>query len=280
MSSDWRLAKSLIVLTSEIEYFYPDTTVWDIGDKNHQDSWSDHNPSECCDVVCAVDVLADRGLDLSKFTAHLTANPPPNLRYVIFNRKIYQRSNGFEARDYNGVNAHKTHVHVSVGNGPDGRSTRDYDSTATWDIDSLADNQGGDMAERNIAEYGDTGAWVKLVQRYLGDLGAKLTRDGIYRDETTAAAKWVFVNRFGGNPNDYDGRSITDWMLREFIRRDQDARTANAIKAALADLAPTGPTQAQVDAAVAKYLAANPVKVPTGVKVNLGTVSGTLTTSG
>jgi len=280
MSDDWRLAKSLIVLTSEIEYFYPDTTVWDIGDKDHQDSWSSHNPNVCCDVVCAVDVLPDAGLDLPKFVHHLITNPHPNLLYVIFNEKIYQRKNGFRAEDYNGPNKHKGHAHVNVGNGPDGRSTRDYDSTASWDIDSLADNQGGNMAERNIAEYGDTGTWVKLVQRYLGDLGAKLTRDGIYRDETTAAAKWVFVNRFGGNPNDYDGRSITDWMLREFIRRDQDARTANAIKSALGGISPTGPTQVQVDAAVAKFLAANPVKVPTGVKVNLGTVNGTLTTSG
>lgn len=280
MAENWRLAKSLVVLTSEIEYFYPDTTIWDIGDASHQSGYSDHNPNKCCDVVCAVDVKPDHGLDLPKFVHHLVTNPHPNLRYVIFNRKIYQRKYNFEARDYNGANAHKEHVHVSVGNGPDGRSTRDYDSTASWKIDDLFDNQGGNMAEHNIAEYGDTGTWVKFVQRYLGDLGAKLTRDGIYRDETTAAAKWVFVNRFGGNASDYDGRAITDWMLREFIRRDQDTRTAAAVKAALADLAPTGPTQTQVDAAVAKYLAANPVKVPTGVKVNLGTVNGTLTTSG
>lgn len=148
--------------------------------------------------------------------------------------------------------------------------------------ESLDDYLSGGIMERNIAEYGDSGTWVKLAQRYLQELGATLTRDGEYGDQTTAAAKWVFVNKFGGNAADYDGRAITDWMLREFIRRDQDARTAAAIKAAVAKLPTTvpAPTQAQVDTAVAKYLAANPVKVPTGVRVSLGTVNGVLTGAG
>lgn len=136
--------------------------------------------------------------------------------------------------------------------------------------------------ERNIAEYGDSGTWVSFAQRYLQDAGATLTRDGKYGDQTTAAAKWVFVNKLGGNAADYNGRAITDWMLRELIRRDQDARTAAAIKAAIAKLPTTAPapTQAQVDAAVSKFLTANPVKVPTGVRVSLGTVDGTLIGAG
>jgi len=143
--------------------------------------------------------------------------------------------------------------------------------------ESLDDYLGGTM-ERIIAEHGDSGTWVSFVQRYLQDEGATLTRDGEYGDETTAASRWVFANRLGGKAADYNGRAITDWILRELIRRDQDRRTTAAIKTALANLpAATAPTQAQVDTAVAKYLAANPVKVPTGVQVNLGTVNGTLT---
>lgn len=141
--------------------------------------------------------------------------------------------------------------------------------------ESLADYLGGTM-ERNIAEYGDSGTWVAFVQRYLQDLGAKLTRDGHYGDETTAAAKWVFVNRLGGDPAAYNGRAVTDWLLREFIRRDQDQRTAAAIAKAVADLKPAAPTQAQVDAATAKFLTANPIKLPAGAKLT-GTVNGTLT---
>jgi hypothetical protein len=70
----------------------------------------------------------------------ITANPHPNLRYVIYDRKIYHRRNGFEPQDYDGINAHESHVHVSVGNGPDGRSTGDYDSRASWGISYLGKN--------------------------------------------------------------------------------------------------------------------------------------------
>jgi hypothetical protein len=201
MSDSWRLAKSLIVLTSEIEYAYPDTTVWDIGDQAHQDSWSDHNPNECCDVVCAVDVLPDRGLNLSKFVAHLIADPHPNLRYVIFNEVIYQRKNGFDPQEYNGPNKHKGHAHVSVGNGPDGRSTSNYDSTASWSIDDLDDVQtppkpskpskpstGAKLGDRMpTLQKGNRGARVRMLQGLLLAWGYKLKIDGIFGDITRDA---------------------------------------------------------------------------------------------
>src|SRR5688572_2108488 len=89
--------------------------------------------------------------------------------------------------------------------------------------ESLDDYLGGTMAERNIAEYGDTGTWVDLVQRYLLADGAKLTRDGIYRDETTAALKWWFVNVIKGNAADYNGRYVSGWIFKEFLRREAAA---------------------------------------------------------
>jgi hypothetical protein len=198
VAENWRLAKSLVVLTSEIEYFYPDTTIWDIGDAAHQSGYSDHNPNECCNVVCAIDVKPDHGLDLSEFVQHLTTNPHQNLRYVIFNRKIYQRSNGFEARGYNGVNAHKTHVHVSVGNGPDGRSTRDYDSTATWEIDDLGkpakpskpsteQNRLGD--KMSVLERGSKGLAVRILQGVLNARGYKVGIDGIFGPQVEKALR-------------------------------------------------------------------------------------------
>jgi hypothetical protein len=186
------LAKSLVVLTSEIEYAYPDTTVWDIGDASHQSGYSDHNPNQCCDVVCAVDILPDRGLDLPEFVQHLINNPHPNLRYVIFNRKIYQRKYNFEARDYNGKNSHKGHAHVSVGNGPDGRSTSNYDSTASWEIDDLGkpakpskpskpsteQNRLGDKMP--VLERGSKGIAVRILQGVLNAHGYKVDIDGIF----------------------------------------------------------------------------------------------------
>lgn len=201
--ANWRLAKSLIVLTSEIEYLFPDTTVWDIGDKAHQGSWSDHNPNVCCDVVCAVDILPDAGLNLAKFVQHIIANPHPNLRYVIFDEKIYQRKNDFAEQDYNGVNKHKKHAHVSAGNGPDGRSTGNYDNTATWDIDELGKKPSkpptppkpskpstGKLGDKMpTIQRGNKGSRVRMLQGLLLAWGYKLTLDGVFGKNTAAAVR-------------------------------------------------------------------------------------------
>ena len=198
--ANWRLAKSLIVLTSEIEYLFPDTTVWDIGDKAHQGSWSDHNPNVCCDVVCAVDILPDAGLNLAKFVKHIIANPHPNLRYVIFDELIYQRSNGFKAKAYNGVNKHKRHAHVSVGDGPDGRSTSNYDNTATWDIDDLGKKPSkpptpskpstGKLGDKMpTIQRGNKGSRVRMLQGLLLAWGHSLKIDGIFGPNTEKAVR-------------------------------------------------------------------------------------------
>lgn len=199
--ANWRLAKSLIVLTSEIEYLFPDTTVWDIGDKAHQGSWSDHNPNVCCDVVCAVDILPDAGLNLAKFVKHIVENPHPNLRYVIFDEKIYKRSNLFKAQDYNGVNKHKKHAHVSVGNGPDGRSTSNYDSTASWDIDDMNStpskptkpskpSTGKKLGDKMpTLKRGSKGRAVKILQALLGVWGWKVSVDGTFGPQTERAVR-------------------------------------------------------------------------------------------
>jgi len=197
MSSKWQLAKSLTRLSDEIEAKYPGTTVWTIGDAAHQDTWSDHNAT-AGGVVCAVDVLGDHGLSLPAFTAHLIADPHPNLRYVIFNRKIYERKNGFQARDYSGKNAHATHVHVSVGNGPDGRSTSGYDSTAAWGVAEIGSTPSKPPAPQQPStgtkKLGDkmptlkrgskSKAAVRRLQALLTANGYKTTIDGIFGTQT------------------------------------------------------------------------------------------------
>lgn len=204
----WRKAKSLVVLDNEIENHYPGTTIWDIGDEDHRNGWSDHNANECCDVVCADDILSDGGLDLQKLADHLVAHPHPNLRYVIFNRKIYQRKNGFKSQDYNGKNAHETHVHVSVGNGPDGRSTGGYDDTSSWriaEIDGKPSKPGNSKPSVPKSDWtqdlimalptlrqGARGSDVKRLQALLAANGyaprksfdSKGRPDGIFQDGT------------------------------------------------------------------------------------------------
>jgi len=127
----WRLARSLEQLRKEILAKHPGTTFWTIGDAAHRNTWSDHNPNTS-GVVCAADVLGDRGLNLATFAERVRTSKHPALKYVIFNRRIANA--GQPWRPYNGDNPHSTHVHVSVGRGPDGRSTGPYDNATPWRI--------------------------------------------------------------------------------------------------------------------------------------------------
>lgn len=141
----WRLAKSLEVLRGEIRAKHPGTTVWTIGDQEHASGWSDHNPT-ASGVVCAIDVLGDKGLDLQAFADHLVRDPHQALKYVIFNRRIWSKARASEGwRPYSGSNPHTTHAHVSVGIGPDGRSTGPYDDTTPWGIASTEPSMEDDM---------------------------------------------------------------------------------------------------------------------------------------
>jgi hypothetical protein len=202
VSSEWRLAKSLEVLRDEIEAKYPGTTIWTIGDEDHQDSWSDHNPNVCCDVVCAADVKGNAGLDLGDFVRHLITNPHPNLRYVIYDRKIYHRDNDFEAEDYHGSNPHEEHAHASVGNGPDGRGTRDYDSTTGWGIADLGSPSKPSKPSKPSNDWttevimsmptlreGAKGTDVKRLQGLLTANGYATTIDGEFGPRTKRQVK-------------------------------------------------------------------------------------------
>lgn len=197
MNDSWREAKSLQQLEKELQASYPGTTTWELGDKAHQGTWSDHNPNDS-GVVCAKDILADGGLSLQRLADHLVAHPHPNLRYVIFNRRIAERSNGFDWKAYNGKSPHDKHLHVSVGNGPDGRGTRDYDSTASWRIAEIKDGKPSVPAKpskpttpNNDEEYdmptqrrGAKGLYVRILQALLVAWGFKVTIDGIFGAQT------------------------------------------------------------------------------------------------
>lgn len=198
MSTKWREARSLQTLEAEIQEYFPGTTTWEIGDEDHKNTWSDHNPNGA-NVVCGKDILGDAGLDLGDLCAHLVANPHPNLRYVIFNHKIYERSNGFKPKPYKGKSGHETHLHGSVGNGPDGRSTTGYDNTLTWNIKAL---KGGKPSKPTTPSKPSTGtgklgdkmptlkrgiknkAAVRRLQALLTANGYKTSIDGIFGSQT------------------------------------------------------------------------------------------------
>lgn len=198
-----RNARSIERLKDEISAEYPGTTIWIVGDEAHKDTWSDHNPNVCCGVYCALDVKGNAGLNLAAFVRHLVTNPHPNLRYVIFNHLIYERLNDFEPRAYKGKSGHEEHAHVSVGNGPDGRSTTNYDNGSTsWRISQIGKTPSkpsqpskpstpttklGDKMP--TIQRGNKGSRVRMLQGLLLAWGYKITIDGIFGKNTAAAVR-------------------------------------------------------------------------------------------
>jgi hypothetical protein len=104
-----------------------------IGDQAHQAGVSGHNPDrtgkaeykdgDSLDEVRAIDVDKDlRDASANKVTmekvvqylvqrARSGAYVP--FRYIIFNRRIWSRSDGWKTRTYTGANAHDQHAHFS-----------------------------------------------------------------------------------------------------------------------------------------------------------------------
>lgn len=205
MSNDWREAKSLLKLESEIQEYFPGTTTWEIGDDDHADNWSDHNPNECCDVVCGKDILSDGGLSLRKLADHLVANPHPAIKYVIFDRKIWSKAKASKGwREYTGRSAHKKHLHVSVGQGPDGRSTGNYDNTSPWGIAALAGKPsqpskpskptnptGNDKLGDKMPtiQRGNKGSRVRILQGLLIAWHYNVKVDGVFGPKTETAVR-------------------------------------------------------------------------------------------
>ncbi|ROO51086.1 hypothetical protein EDC02_5950 [Micromonospora sp. Llam0] len=196
--ASWRLARSLEVLRDEIRARHPGTTVWTIGDQAHASGWSDHNPNQA-GVVCAIDVLADKGLDLDDFANRVVAARHPAFKYLIWNRRIWSAAYpGW--RTYTGSNPHSTHVHVSVGQGPDGRSTGPYDDRSPWGI---AD-EGDDM----LVRQGQKSEVVAYWQRVLRDCGHDPGPiDGDYGPKTAAA-----VNAHRAKHKQGPAASVTGWQ--------------------------------------------------------------------
>lgn len=139
--ADYRIAVSLDVLRRECNARAPqrDTASdgW-IGDLAHAATWSDHNPN-AAGVVCALDITHDpaAGADCNNWSELWRLHPHPDVKYVIWAGRIWSAyphgdTPPFTWRPYTGADPHTSHVHVSVGVGPDGRSVPPYDDQVSW----------------------------------------------------------------------------------------------------------------------------------------------------
>jgi hypothetical protein len=125
---NWYLVESLKALRAEANSLYPNrdkSSDGSIGDTAHADGKSDHNP-DARGAVHAYDLdedvdgqRSDSGAELWSLAEHLRLSRDPRVKYVIYEGYMfasYHSVNGpaWRWRTYNGVNAHRKHLHVSV----------------------------------------------------------------------------------------------------------------------------------------------------------------------
>jgi hypothetical protein len=176
----WRLAQSLVVLRNEVNVYAPKrkkTYDGTIGDQAHAARASSHNPNKY-GVVTGMDITHDPagGMDCAVLFEYLRTHPHPELRYVIFNRKVARRSNGWKVTAYTGANPHTGHLHATVGTGTDGNPLPPYDSTASWGIAAMGKEEDMNEAQtraliqeelKAYTEWGGTQQEIKDAEAHL-----------------------------------------------------------------------------------------------------------------
>ena len=160
------LAASLVRLRNEVNFRWPhrdkSSDGW-IGDPAHMLRTSDHNPDEK-GCVHALDVDSTSvNVDLIR----KQAVKHPATAYVISNKVIYSRTNGFVPKPYTGVDPHTSHIHVSISHTAAAEA-----ETHRW------------LPVWPVLRVGSTGSYVKIVQQVVG-----VTVDGNYGPVTEAAVK-------------------------------------------------------------------------------------------
>jgi hypothetical protein len=152
MGADWKLIACLKQLFAEFDRIAAGrdhASDGSIGDTAHQQEVSDHNPDETGSVpihdadstneVHAIDVdddLRTPGLTMEMVVQFLLkrcrSGAETRLRYIIYNRRIWEAKNGWEQRAYAGSSPHTEHAHFSAS----------YDSakeasTASWHLEEI-----------------------------------------------------------------------------------------------------------------------------------------------
>lgn len=118
----WRLAKSLEALRLQIDAASPNRSKasdGSIGDAAHASRASDHNPwvkDGKTGVVTAIDITHDprHGVDGDSIAAALKGSRDKRIKYIIWNRRIWNPAKGANWRPYAGANPHDKHIHISV----------------------------------------------------------------------------------------------------------------------------------------------------------------------
>jgi len=150
--AEWKLIPCLVRLRAEFDRVAPGrdrASDGTIGDAAHRHRVSDHNPDETGAVpirdadrtneVHAIDIDTDLrtpGLTMEKVVQFLLtrcrSGAETRLRYIIYNRRVWEASNGWRQRAYTGESPHTEHAHFSAS-----YDTKKEASTASWHLEDI-----------------------------------------------------------------------------------------------------------------------------------------------
>ena len=199
----WELVPALKEFREELNSIAPErdkASDGSIGDYLHSQGTSSHNPDDTgrgnaewdsdpdtLDEVRAIDVDIDfnvPGLSAIEVVNHLREGARSGrfwwIRYIIFNRRMYHRKNGFEPTTYSGSNPHDHHIHIN------NEFTQAADNVRNVDyrLRDLLPKQEDDMAVQDVADY-----YENLRQAVQND-GADAT-DRDWRQDFASAVRYA-----------------------------------------------------------------------------------------
>jgi hypothetical protein len=154
--ASWVLVPCLVKLRDEFNIIAPGrdkASDGSVGDPAHASTTSDHNPDETGKVpirdadtvneVHAIDVdedLRTAGLSMEGVVQFLLARcrsgAENRLRYIIFNRRIWEATGGWRQEAYAGANPHTEHAHFSAS-----YVSALEASTASWHLEDLIEKE-------------------------------------------------------------------------------------------------------------------------------------------
>src|SRR5437773_2259538 len=190
----WREARALLRLLEQVNQKWPNRSKLsdgELGDTSHSARISDHNPN-AEGVVCALDVTNDpnHGLVSRQLAEELIHSQDNRIKYIISNREIASGPSGpspWKWRQYNGLNPHEHHMHISV------RSTPNYyDDDRPWDLSGVDTRT--ILTSPIVSEIGS----AKWLQHELIMRGYKLQEDGYEGTLTQAAIRAFAVDTLKG----------------------------------------------------------------------------------
>lgn len=220
----WVVVPNLDELRDQMNKRFPKrdkTSDGSIGDTSHKAGSSSHNPDktgnpeyrdgDAKDEVRARDFdkdLKDPSVTMEDVVQHLVklarAGRLPHLRYIIFNKRIWHKSDGFKTRTYTGKNKHEGHMHVNS----DFTQAADKATGVNYRLDELGKKASTPKPTGKVYKEGDSGAEVRKFQDFFRRIfpsyrnyvsvkrGSVISVDGQFGKQTTA---WVkeFQERTG-----------------------------------------------------------------------------------